>query len=234
MLMLKRIQSTIARAVASTSHVFGTRACIEGLEDRRLFAAVTFTLKPNPSVATLSSAGSIGLTPQAKESLSACYTGSIKAHVGAHTLQFATNDKIVGMGEYTGNVQPNNTTADFSAVAGGLLDVALRNLVFGIKSPAITLNSDGTFSNTGETIYVEAGKIDYAGVNGLSLTGTKTLVGLSAKNNTAKPGHYTVSNGVATLTIPFKATVTFAFSSSLQGRFTFNGKLVASATVAKS
>jgi hypothetical protein len=207
-------------------------AAIEVLEERRLFTTVNFVLVPNLSTATLSGSGAIALTAQSTGSLKANYSGTIAADVKPHSIKFLPATSLVASSK--GKALPGGTAANFAAVAAGLVNAALRGLVFSASSGVSTIAANGAFSVSGATIKATAGKIDFAGTGvAASIHGSKSLVGVSGSDKATTSAKYVVSGGVATITIPIKVTVTFAVIPSLQSQFTFTGQLVAKATLPK-
>src|SRR4051812_23619132 len=180
---------TVTASRTCSPGVAGRPAVVEALEGRRLLSTVTFTLVPSQSTATLSAAGALTVTPQSKGSLTDCYKGSIVADVRPGSIQLLPKTSIVAMANKP-KAKPGNSPADFAAVAAGLVNVALRNLVFGLTSTKQSVTTGGKFSVAGETFRVNAGKVDYAGMPGVPISGSKSLVGLTAANKSTQSARY--------------------------------------------
>jgi hypothetical protein len=228
-----------------------TAAIGERLEDRRLFSATAFTLLPNQSVLTstvttllgsLSKQGQSALN-SSESSLTTHFTGTLLVSVGQGgqgtggqgTLQFDSGSSVTA--EVNGNWLPDATgNASVAAAADtagkatvpfeGTEYVAARGLVFDASSPVIN-QSGGTYAVDGALqIKATAGSVAYGGVT----SGTTSVVGDDATDNSGRTATLVTSGGTQTLTIPIN--ISYSDSTSL-GTVTSNyvGTIVATSPV---
>src|SRR5678815_1853743 len=100
------MRATVRRIVIPSS----VAPVIEPLENRTLFAAVTFTLNPDFSNLTLSgTTGGATLVEQAAGSLTASFSGAILADVVGAAITFTGGSSVIA--QTTGDWLPGGTPA---------------------------------------------------------------------------------------------------------------------------
>jgi uncharacterized protein (DUF2141 family) len=202
---------------------------IEPLEARQLLSAVVFTVNPALSSITVggtiqTAAGAVSLMPQAAGGLTTSYSGTIDADVEASSIQFTVGSSVAALNNGTWN--PGAAAGNYGAVVAapsGSIPLAIRNLVADGTSGALPIATNGSFSSS-QALAITGGELDYT----LQADASESLVGLTA-NNTSTNGSYTVSNGVATLVLPFSVTYTTTVLTPSDTQLTLTGKVVATA-----
>jgi hypothetical protein len=180
---------------------------VEPLENRALLTTVNFTLDPARSSLTLSgTAGGATLVEQAADSLKAAYSGTIVADVLGTSIEFTGGSSITA--QTSGDWIPGGTPADYGAAGQGTAaNLALRDLVLDVTSPALTLTGGG-FSSTSETIQFTSGTAAYDPGGG-GAVGNASLAGQSFTDAAAQVSGLTPAlDGTLTLNLMVTGTVT--------------------------
>ena len=203
-------------------------ARVESLERRALLSVTIFHLDPSrSSVAASGNAAGFPLEEQAPGSLTTMYQGDITADVTSGSIAFNGPASIAA--EDNGSWQPGGTSGNYGGTFNGgfvgSIVAAVRGLSMSLSSNAIPVAADGTFPSAGENFTATAGHVDYDGL----ASGSANFKGQSSNNPSQPSSQYVVNNGVATLTIPIDATLTFTTLSPDDTQITLSGTLVATA-----
>ncbi len=211
-------------------------------------AAVPENTLGDPAVFTLNSAqsslkltgyvtGPLGHSPlqaQTTGSDTATYSGTILATLGAADIQFPGGSNVAA-NNFVGPALTPDSTANYGMKAViflvGTASATVINLVFDLGSGDLPVAADGTFSaNTGTSATVTSGVIDYTGPP-LIGSGSDSLVGSTASNQSSTLGTLAIVGQTQTLTIPISATIPFTAINPNDSSATFTGKLVATRTL---
>jgi len=199
---------------------------MESLEQRELLSTVTFTLNQSKSFASLAGV-TVALTPQAKNSLTANYTGNIKADVTSNSIKFTGGSaSAVASGKW--KPTPTKMT-EYGAIIAGTIFTDLAGAALTISSTkALAVSSNGSFSSSGETFTATAGTLNIATATSKLIS--QSLKGVSATNAATSSSTLVKKNGILTLTIKILATLKVKLSGiTLPVKLT--GQVVATAKV---
>ena len=181
-------------------------------------------------------AGTFSYQAQAAGSLATTYAGTFGVNVdnilNPTSIAFVSGSLTANN---NGSWLPNNGGTSGTTAAIGNYGIAvtaiqanakLREVVFNLSAASTSVASGtGAFSVTGQTFQHTAGAIDVFSAL-LGGGGTSALVN-SGLNVNAANGTYTVSGGIATLTIPVTFSVGYAIpAAGVTGTNTFTGTLV--------
>jgi len=193
-----------------------------------------FTIDPTRSQLTLS--GKIAgdtVTTQGTGSLTTTYSGNINANVSSSTIQFTGSSTITA--KTNGVWQPavgggsGSAAADYGAQATvefvGTAYGALRNLVFDVTSPSLTMT--GTNFDSSALVFSftpsSNSSLDY---NAVLEHGTLALAGYST-NTIANEGSLSTNGGVKQLVIQINTQFTFTLLSAGDTVLDLTGQIVA-------
>ncbi len=191
----------------------------------------------NPALSSLTLSGSTNGSPflqQGPGSLVTSYFGTIDASFNASSITF---NSATATANNSGNWQPGpggvpgSAPANYGVMATVFPFTALgagRNLQFSLTSPNPITLTGTAFDASQINLTVLSGLFDYlvAGVT----NGTLNEAGLTGPN-AATGGMFTITGGIATLTIPILFTQTVTVINPNDTTFTFAGTLVATAAV---
>ena len=207
---------------------------------RSLAAPTQFTLNAAQNSLTLTGSvstpfGPAALKPQVSGSDTATYSGVILANLGAGDIQFPGGSNVTAS-NFVGSALTPDNPANYGMKATiflvGTANATVINLVFDLTSGDLAVAANGTFSaNTGTSATVTTGVIDYTGPSPIG-TGSSSLVGSMASNQSSTSGTLAIAGQTQTLTIPISATIPFTAISTDDSTATFTGKLVATRTLA--
>jgi len=197
-------------------------------------APQSFTLDSSQSQVTLAGKA-VGFTfvEQGPGSLTTHYSGTVKAELGASTIQFTGGSTIVA--QTNGVWQPaagggaGNAPADYGAKANlglGTAYTAMRNVVLDLTSAALNINN-GNFDSTALVISFPTNAHSVFDYNaGFVGTGSAPLAGYST-NTLANGASLTMSAAGQKLTLHLDATYIFSLLSSNDSTLHMTGQLVA-------
>jgi hypothetical protein len=199
--------------------------------------AQVFTVDPEQSQVTISGTVLGGpVTNQGPGSLTTKFSGTIRVSVSGGILQFTGQSQLLG--ETNGSWQPLSDGTGGSAPAdyGGYANVgiaagnaALRDLLFDVVSPPLTLNA-GKFDSSSLTFLFPANATSTLAYNVtglLSKHGVIALSGYATNKITALSTLGVGATGNQTLTIPIDATYFFKVLTANDTVIRLTGQLVA-------
>ena len=222
---------------AAAGSAAGVGCVAEPLEGRAMLALVSFAIDPALSaVAVSGNAAGSELQAQGPGALTTTYGGTLLADVNSQSITLPGGSSITA--NNNGNWRPDETgNRDASAPANYGARVtqaiffttyaAIRNLALDVTTAsAQPFGAGGAFASGAETFTTTAGRIDY-NVAVPAMVGSEPLAGQSGNNQAAAASTYTVSNGIATLTIPIDATLTLSLLAENDSQITLRGQIVA-------
>ena len=218
-----------------------------GLLPITLGAITQFQLDPARSAISMSGTvvalnQSLTLLEQGPGSLTATYTGTLRADLQPNSIEFLGGTLVSPV--ETNSWQPGLAGAAGQALAsyGAKASIqvvifsanavaASRGIVFQGRSIPLPLSA-GSFPAGGLVIQFKDSTnsvVDYRVTGALSVNGSKVLGGLLT-NNVVKLGSISTVSGVQTLTLPINSSYSFSLDSTLGPviyNLTFTGQLVA-------
>jgi len=199
---------------------------------------MVFTIDNSQTQVTIAGkvAGS-AFSAQGPGSLTTSYSGTVNADVTSSTIQFtggsSINAKTNGIWQPAVGGGSGSAPADYGATAtiDGFLtaDAALRNMVFDLTSPALTMNG-GSFDGSSLifSFITDTATFDY---NSSVKSGSFDLNGYST-NTLASGATVSTNAGVRMLTIQINAQFEFTVISANDSSIDLTGQLVATNAVA--
>ncbi len=196
---------------------------------------VVFAIDPTRSQLTLSGkiAGNT-LTSQGSGSLTTTYSGNINANVSSSTIQFTGSSTITA--ETNGVWQPavgggsGSAAADYGAQATvspfGTVYGALRNLVFDVTSPSLTMTGTNFDSSALVFSFTPSSNSSLDYYNAVVTHGTLALSGYST-NTIANQASLSTNGNVEQLVIHINTQFTFTLLSSGDTPLDLTGQIVA-------
>lgn len=223
-----------------------SRALVEQVEARLLFAAVTFDVVQGQS--SISLGGTVSVTTngntttrniqtQGPGSLTQSYTGTIATDISGNTIRFVGGSNVAaastaGIFLPEGNLPQANYAGkiiNLPLPLIGAADVffAMRNATFDLTSANRTMNASGQFPTAGITIQPLQGSVRYSAgpLAGQEFLAEQSIVSAATTNSSL-----VVTNGVARLTLPATMTMTQAITalgSNVNGTINLTGQVVA-------
>jgi hypothetical protein len=200
---------------------------------------VVFTIDPTRSQLTLSGkVAGYTLTTQGSGSLTTTYSGNINANVSGSTIQFTGSSTITA--KTNGVWQPavgggaGSAAADYGGqVAVPLLGTgygALRNLVFDVTSPSLTLTGTN-FDSSALIFSFVSGSNSSLDYNAAGQHGTLALAGY-ATNTIANQASLSTNGNVEQLVIQINTQFSFTLLSAGDTPLDLTGQIVATNSTA--
>jgi hypothetical protein len=227
------------KSISFLVHAIGTLVGVLMLEAVSSASAQVFTLDAQQSMVTISGSVVGGvITNQGLGSLTTKFGGTIKVSVTGNSLQFTGQSQLLGQTNGSWQPKADGTAGSEPADYGGYANVglaagnaALRDLLFDVVSPALTLNN-GQFDSSSLTFFFPSNATSSLAYNVTGLLSKHGVIALSgyATNKITALSSLSSSGGQQTLTIPIDATYYFKALTANDTVIRLTGQLVAVAT----